>query len=95
MKITKNISFLILLFFVVFSLESVYAQTILGSHLYDKVADAATLNDYLHIFGTDQDGGRYAGRVWTDKSVYTTNLNEVDRIRHANIALDPSKNEEF
>lgn len=94
-KIMKNISFLVLLFFVVFSLESVYAQTILGSHLYDKVADSATFNDYLHIFGTNQDGGRYAGRVWTDKSVHATNLEEIDRIHNANITLDSSKNEEF
>ena len=35
------------------------------------VADPGTANNYLQMLGTDEDGNRYSGRVWFDKSVYT------------------------
>lgn len=79
-----------------FSCEVVYAKSrVVGSHLSNKAVDSSTANDYLNIFGSDADGGRYAGRVWTDKSVYSTKLKNVDHINGANVELDSSLNEEF
>ena len=37
----------------------------------DRVADPSTAGNYTSMLGTDADGNRYSGRVWTDKSVYT------------------------
>ena len=36
---------------------------------YEWEADTPTSGNYEHILGKPEDGGRYAGRVWTDKSV--------------------------
>lgn len=36
----------------------------------DKVADPGTVNTYQDLLGTFADGNRYAGRLWTDKSVF-------------------------
>ncbi len=38
-----------------------------------RVADKSTVDDYKKIINTE--GGRYNGRVWTDKSVYANNGN--------------------
>lgn len=35
------------------------------------VADPSTVNSYTEMVGTENDGNRYAGRIWTDKSVYS------------------------
>ena len=37
----------------------------------NAVADAGTAHTFESIMGTENDGNRYAGRVWVDKSVYT------------------------
>lgn len=54
-----------------------------GDHAHDsiqgvvnKVADAPTYDNYHDILGLADDGGRYAGRVWTDKSVLTGDFSE-------------------
>ncbi len=59
-----------------------------------KVTDASTANNYMTVLGNRSDGGRYAGRVWTDKSVYQEGMRNVDGIS-TNINLDSSKGEEF
>lgn len=41
-----------------------------------RQADSSTASTYQNILGEDTDGGRYAGRIWTDKSVYTGSFSE-------------------
>ncbi len=41
------------------------------------VADVNTAHSYEHMLGTDDDGNRYAGRIWTDKSVFDTVTNKT------------------
>ena len=36
-----------------------------------RIADPSTAYEYLNLLGTSEDGGRYTGRIWTDKSVFT------------------------
>ena len=38
---------------------------------YDHKSDPSTMEDYSLI--NDEDGNRYAGRIWTDKSVFSNN----------------------
>lgn len=59
-----------------------------------KVTDATTANNYLTVLGNRSDGGRYAGRVWTDKSVYQEGMKSIDGIQ-TNISLDEKEGEEF
>lgn len=44
----------------------------------ERVADASTVNNYVDMLGTPADGGRYSGRVWTDKSVYSGSEANID-----------------
>ena len=36
----------------------------------ETVADPGTAHTWETMLGTSEDGNRYAGRVWVDKSVY-------------------------
>ena len=49
-------------------------DSILG--VVNKITDEPTTETYQEILGLPSDGGRYAGRVWTDKSVLTNGLSE-------------------
>ena len=40
-----------------------------ASAVVNKVADPGTINTYKDLLGAFADGNRYAGRIWTDKSV--------------------------
>lgn len=42
-----------------------------SNNAYTTVADADTTGSYRSMLGTANDGTRYAGRVWVDKSVFT------------------------
>lgn len=42
--------------------------------VYDRIADTSTAMNFRNILGTTADGGRYTGRLWTDKSVFTGNF---------------------
>jgi len=55
--------------------------TVLGadSANYTTLADEASSNEYTHMLGTANDGNRYSGRVWTDKSVYTDATVTLDK----------------
>ncbi|MDE5977524.1 MAG: DUF11 domain-containing protein, partial [Turicibacter sp.] len=66
--------FLMVCFLAVIPLLGTRASESTGRVGEEKVADAATFSDYLKIIGDNPTvtGGRYAGRVWSDKSVYTT-----------------------
>ena len=44
------------------------------------VADSSTAMSYEDMLGTGADGNRYAGRVWTDKSVYNTGSVTLDGV---------------
>ena len=47
-----------------------------ASFNYDTVADPSTSDNYQSMLGTDDDGTRYSGRVWTDKTVLTGDFTE-------------------
>lgn len=59
---------------------------------YVRRSDASTSDQYTAILGTDTEGGRYAGRVWTDKSVFTSGLTNIDKIAGANVSLLDGEN---
>lgn len=94
----------ILIFTIIFCVTSIFTSSIesvkentlskKSSSNLNKVVDPSTANNYTNVLGSiENDGGRYAGRVWTDKSVYQNDLDNIDGIENANISL--GNNEEF
>ena len=47
-----------------------------------RVADPDTMDDYLNRLLTETSGSRYAGRVWTDKTVFAYGYNNGDDKDH-------------
>ena len=52
--------------------------------LSERVADTSTANAFGDLLGEASDGGRYTGRVWTDKSVYTDATVNLDGVNTVN-----------
>ena len=48
------------------------------SGIIDREADPDTADTYKQMLGEEADGGRYTGRVWTDKSVYSDSSVNLD-----------------
>ncbi len=53
-------------------------------HVFDRIADADTMDDYLNRLLSEEFGTRYAGRIWTDKTVFAYGYGDGDN----NIPLD-------
>ena len=49
------------------------AENATASAAVNKVVDPSTVNTYQDLLGAFADGNRYAGRIWTDKSVFSDN----------------------
>ena len=49
------------------------AESATASAAVNKVVDPSTVNTYQDLLGAFADGNRYAGRIWTDKSVFSDN----------------------
>lgn len=47
------------------------------TNIMSKVADDDTSQTYQEILGNESDGGRYAGRIWTDKTILTGDFTET------------------
>jgi len=69
-------------------LPSVRVQAAAGN----GVADPSTAMEYTHMLGTNADGNRYAGRIWTDKSVFAlkndASKTELNNIYKAEVGSD-------
>lgn len=61
-----------------------------------READPGTMNSYIANLGTDNEyslllssewGSRYAGRLWSDKSVFATSLNGIDYLANTNLLM--------
>ena len=45
-----------------------------SSSNFNRISDPSTMDSYQNLLLSDADGSRYAGRIWSDKSVFTNDL---------------------
>lgn len=72
---TKNFLRKFISVFLCIALVMTYVPiTVIAANSTNTIVDPSTADSYADMLGTNEDGNRYAGRVWVDKSVFNTDV---------------------